>query len=158
MVIVAASSWQAEIGECLSQSQEEIQQLEDAEACRSSSSDIEDDQLGPVFWWVPLLLEACKVALPDLPQPRPSRMNIKRIISSCSGCGAEMEVFKVSPDNIKFFALGLYRERNAHVVIHRLRHRYTHTHTFHPTLSDLSLLEKYSEYSLSLSVSLCLSL
>ena len=49
MVIVAASSWQAEIDECLSQSQEEIQQLEDAEACRSSSSDIEDDQLGPVF-------------------------------------------------------------------------------------------------------------
>ena len=95
MVIVAASSWQAEVDECLSQSQEEIEQLEDAEACRSSSSDIEDDQLGPVFWWVPRLLEACKKALPDLPQPRPSRMNIKRVISACSGCGAEMEVFKV---------------------------------------------------------------
>lgn len=85
------AKWREALEECLLSSQEDARSVEGAEACRSSTSDDEEDS-SDFHWWLPRLKAASKKAFPT--EPFPQMMNMKRIISGCTGCGAEMSVFK----------------------------------------------------------------
>ena len=94
---MVAASWQAEVEECLNASQEEVDQVEEAEQCRSSTSDDEESEsrgLASPPWWCQKLMSACSAAIPEAARVRGSELNLKRVISGCTGCGAEIEVFK----------------------------------------------------------------
>jgi len=93
-------AWKDAIDECLSASQEDTEQVEEAERCKTSSdSEVSDDP--PPVWWIRKLKTASAKVFPDAPTP--DKMGLKRLISGCTGCGAEFEVFKA----------GFYDERNA---------------------------------------------
>ena len=87
------ANWDDALEECLASSQEDERSVEGADACRSSTSDDEDDP-SEIHWWLPRLKTASKKALPNMAFP--TQMNLKRIISGCTGCGAEISVFKAS--------------------------------------------------------------
>ena len=84
--------WRNEISECLESSQEDSDKVDEAEACKTSSDDEESDD-PPPSWWVSKLERAWKTAYPNDALPT-SSLGLKRLVSGCTGCGAEFEVFK----------------------------------------------------------------
>ena len=62
------ANWDDALEECLASSQEDERSVEGADACRSSTSDDEDDP-SEIHWWLPRLKTASKKALPNMAFP-----------------------------------------------------------------------------------------
>ena len=68
----------------------------DAERCRSSQSDDESSEESVsvrAVWWARRLTEACREAQLS---PMPASLPTQYLVSGCTGCCAEVEVFKAT--------------------------------------------------------------
>ena len=87
--------WDAAYEDELHVSQEIADLVEEACDARSSSSDLEEEELQQKCWWIAML----EGALADLHYTWPTiqRQKLLRVMSACSGCSAESEVMKDYP-------------------------------------------------------------
>ena len=108
-----ALSWEDQLLDFLSQSTEDSEAIEVADACRTES---DDEQETANVWWVPLLKSHLAAHQP--PSPTSHQRDKVKVVSACCGCCSEAECFQAGHFLNRCKPVDILMSRRSHEQIH----------------------------------------